>query len=107
MDANRFRKKPVEIEAVRWTGENVIEVYSFMHGNPGWKHGIETPAWDDFVHLHSGKPWIISTLEAKEHTVAVGDWIIKGVQGEFYSCKPDIFEATYEQVDTRRGAVQP
>jgi hypothetical protein len=78
----RFRKKPVVIEAVQWTADNYDEVGDFM--------GISsTCAVDDC--------FIIPTLEG-EMRASPGDWIIKGVQGEFYPCKPDIFAATYEAV---------
>jgi hypothetical protein len=77
-----FRKKPVVIQAVQWTGSNAGEVTAFL-GGAHW--------WDE-------KGPIIETLEGELHA-SVGDWIIKGVQGEFYPCKPDIFEATYEEVE--------
>lgn len=85
-----FRKKPVVIEAVRFTGSNQREALSFAM--PGLSedalHGAEV------MKL----PVIIRTLEG-EMRADPGDWIIKGVKGEFYPCKPDIFEATYEPVD--------
>jgi hypothetical protein len=81
----KFRKKPVVIEAVRYTGKNAAEVLDF--GN-----------FEFVVTQIEGERIVqIATLEgimnAKE-----GDWIIKDVKGEFYPCKPDIFEATYEAV---------
>jgi hypothetical protein len=78
-----FRKKPVVIEAVLWTGRNVQEVKDFMGPFR--------------VTPNVGKV-LIDTLEG-EMSAAVGDWIIRGVQGEFYPCKPDIFEATYEPAE--------
>lgn len=75
---SKFRKKPVVIEAVQWKGENQNEIASFM--------GVAS-----FV----GYKVEINTLEGML-TADVGDWIIKGVKGEFYPCKPDIFEVTYE-----------
>lgn len=77
----RFRKKPVEIEAVQWTGDNTNEVASFTGG-------ISRPG---------GAGLIIPTLEG-DHTASKGDWIIRGVKGEYYPCKPDIFAATYDAV---------
>jgi hypothetical protein len=76
----KFRKKPVVIEAVRWTGTNQDELARFMGvvGTCGGKVDIHT---------------LEGTMKAD-----VGDWIIKGVKGEFYPCKPDIFEATYEPI---------
>lgn len=75
-----FRKKPVVIQAVKWTGSNQQELASFM--------GV--------VGTCAGKVEI-STLEGVL-TASVGDWIIKGVKGEFYPCKSDIFDAAYERV---------
>jgi hypothetical protein len=77
-----FRKKPVVIEAVQWTGKNNNEIADFY---PDVCGALGTP--DLFV----------STLEG-DMRVSVGDWIIKGIKGEFYPCKPDIFAATYEAV---------
>lgn len=76
-----YRKRPVVIEAIEWTGENIKEIADFMH-------------WRMFSHdFRSGL--IIHTLEGN-HNATVGDFIIKGVHGEFYPCKPEIFAATYE-----------
>jgi hypothetical protein len=82
----KFRKKPVVIEAIRFTGNNCIECLLFM-GTP--EHIAFNP------ELHNTDHPTIHTLEGKM-TASPGDWIIKGVKGEFYPCKPDIFEATYE-----------
>lgn len=79
----KFRKKPVEIEAKCFTGGNHNALIEW-----GAEAGIRRAA--------SGR-LIIPTLEG-DMTVSIGDWIIKGVQGEFYPCKPDIFEATYDPV---------
>lgn len=88
----RFRKIPVVIEAVKWTGENQDEINSFI--------GLVTNP-DDSRHSYSENgTLLIRTLESGHgmHTANKGDWIIKGVKGEFYPCKPDIFEMTYEAV---------
>ena len=83
--ADLYRKKPIEIEAVQWRGEdNCQEVFTFV--------GMEHPE-DETDH----SAIFIDTLEGLMRA-DVGDWIIKGVKGEFYPCKPDIFEATYEPV---------
>lgn len=75
----RYRKKPVVIEAVRYTGDNGQEIGRFVGE----------------ADRNSENQFLIHTLEG---TMAAdpGDWIIRGVQGEFYPCKPDIFAATYE-----------
>ena len=89
----KYRKKPVVIEAVEWTGENLKEIITFM----GLHETARNFVWDKyeaFVRVHGLK---IVTLEGS-HFATIGDFIIKGVQGEFYPCKPDIFEQTYEKV---------
>ncbi len=78
----KFRKKPVVIEAVQWTGDNSDEIYAFIGEEP---FGVFV---DDIA---------IRTLEGVM-TASIDDWIIKGVNDEFYPCKPDIFQKTYEQV---------
>lgn len=83
----KFRKKPVEIEAVQWLKAG---------DHPEVK--IHTQGGDVFVN---GQHYI-DTLEGKM-LVTPGDWIIRGVKGELYPCKPDIFEATYEPVSTDSG----
>lgn len=83
----KFRKKPVVIEAVQWNGNNDMEIQEFIR-NGNW-HWV---AEDDGINLY------IPTLEGKMKA-NVGDFIIKGVSGEFYPCKPDIFEKTYEAVE--------
>lgn len=80
----KFRKKPVVVEAVQWTGANFAEVAQLSYNIMG-------PYGQEDAHLE------ISTLEGRM-TANKGDWIIKGVKGEVYPCKPDIFEATYEPV---------
>jgi len=78
----KYRKKPVVVEAMLWTGKNKTEMYDFM----------QKGAWV----IKTGELFI-STLEG-DHKANIGDYIIKGVAGEFYPCKPDIFKATYEEV---------
>ncbi len=73
--------KPVVIEAVHYTGDNLTEILAFD----------DRIQWSDFLGLGIG------TLEGMM-TANVGDWIIKGVAGEVYPCKPGIFDATYEPV---------
>jgi hypothetical protein len=80
----KFRKKPIEIEAVRWDGldASFLEIVRMAGINQA-----------DLTRL--GDDLYIDTLEGEMHASA-GDWIIKGVKGELYPCKPDIFDATYE-----------
>lgn len=82
----KYRKKPVVIEAIQFTGKNCYDILSFI----GRKAGL--------MELQQADCPTIQTLEGDMRT-SPGDWIIKGVKGEFYPCKPDIFEATYEPVD--------
>lgn len=79
----KYRKKPVVIEVVQWTGDNVDELcklenfrlnYTLINGQLG-------------VYTLEGIMW-----------ASVGDYIIRGIRGEFYPCKPDIFNETYEEV---------
>lgn len=82
----KYRKKPVEIEAIQWTGDNATEIAEFSKTGNRY---IEVDEANKFVR--------IETLEGVM-TASLNDFIIKGVAGEFYPCKPDIFEATYEPV---------
>lgn len=92
----KFKKRPVVIEAIQWDGKNRDEVLGFGNSGP-------SPLWgDDFKIDTSAKQVLILTLEGT-HAANVGDWIIRGVRGEFYPCKPDIFEATYEKVEEAGG----
>lgn len=76
----KYRKKPVVVEAIQYNGENKVEIQLFMG-----RYLDETV-----------KGLKIPTLEGV-HLASVGDYIIKGVKGEFYPCKPDIFAMTYEE----------
>ncbi len=79
---SRYRKRPVVIEATQW----------FRHGDHA---AVVHPVSDELVSKGFG--WV-PTLEGG-HVVTPGDWIITGVHGERYPCKPDIFAKTYESVD--------
>lgn len=85
----RYRKKPVEVEAIIWNGSNVDEIKDFC-GNDA-RFDIESINGNVSHFLY------ISTMEGKMYA-SVGDYIIKGVNGEFYPCKPDIFEKTYDAI---------
>lgn len=82
----QFRKKPVVIDAIQLTADNLKECCQFVGRS-------NTSSADPQAGTLS-----IYTLEGSMRA-DVGDWIIKGVKGEFYPCKPDIFAATYEVVD--------
>ena len=81
----KYRKKPVVIEALEWRGSNEKEMRNFFKSV-------------DFSNFSFNNGLIITTLEGK-HRADVGDFVIKGVKSEFYPCKPDIFEMTYEEVN--------
>ena len=86
----KYRKKPVVIEAIQFidTPERLEELSKFIDNQP-LRVDYKNP----------NEPVLkLRTLEG-EHIVSVGDYIIKGVKGEFYPCKPDIFERTYELVE--------
>ena len=85
---NKYRKKPVVIEARQLEFGNQDEIMRWCHST----RSHSTPPMRAVTGI------IISTLEG-DMIALYGDWIIRGVKGEFYPCKPDIFEATYEKVD--------
>lgn len=91
--ARRFRKKPVEIEAIQMTGGNTVQVVGFIR-DAGVRYSTATHPTDG-----TRDQVFISTLEGEMRAVD-GDWIVEGVQGELYPVKPDIFAATYEPVDS-------
>lgn len=79
--ARAYRKKPVTVEAIQWTGENHAEMCEFID--------------QEMFEIIPRVGLVIHTLEGNHHA-SPGDYIIKGVNGEFYPCKPDIFAKTYE-----------
>lgn len=89
--AQRFRKKPVEIQAMLLTEDNPKDVCDWVHV------GLDHLADESDVGYHSDGRVVIHTPEG-DMTADVGDYVIRGVQGEFYPCKPSIFEQTYERV---------
>ena len=93
----KFRKKPVVIDAIQWLGDNLFDVITFTDGTPNIRGMHAGEKWDDYCRLVDTDGLKIFTLEGKMNA-SVGDWIIKGVHGEFYPCKPDIFAVTYEKV---------
>lgn len=93
----KYRKKPVVIEAVQFNGENSIEIMDFV----GKKLIVHKPPMGAEKELdnipNEAYRIIIPTLEGNM-TAYKGDFVIKGIKGEFYPCEPDIFEKTYEPV---------
>jgi hypothetical protein len=82
----KYRKKPVVIDAVQVRGDNDDELLAFIN-----EHVVP-------FEITGDHEFAIHTLEGTM-TASPNDWIIRGVKGEFYPCKPDIFEATYEAVE--------
>lgn len=94
----RFRKKPVEVEAMQWDGtaDGATPIIDWVLQNGGrakyyCSHDMGCPG------TLEGHTISIRTLEGSMQT-SPGDWVIRGIKGEFYPCKPDIFAATYEAV---------
>lgn len=83
----KFQKKPVVIEARQLRVDNMESIEAWCHGSI---KGMRLPPEERIIH--------IQTLEG-EMTARINDWIIKGINGEFYPCKPDIFERSYERVE--------
>lgn len=83
----KFRKKPVVVEAMQFTNETKNQVFNFVNCN----------RYADFDSKYN-PILVIETLEGNM-VASLGDWVIKGVNGECYPCKPDIFEKTYEKVE--------
>ena len=80
-----YRKKPIEVEAIKWSGDNFNEVREFCP-EASFLNAPAVPYMEVFI---------IPTLEGNMQC-SIGDYIIKGIKGEFYPCKPDIFEKTYD-----------
>ena len=88
----RYKTKPCEIEAIQWNGLNLEEIKAFV--GESLIYDICDTAWE----VGKGRPHVlmkIKTLEGDMQT-SEGDYIIKGLRGEFYPCKPDVFEKKYE-----------
>ena len=94
----KYRKKPVVIEAYQFT-KKIVEDYFF--DNVPLPEGIEITKLSGHLKDRKLYDYIvrIETLEGETYKVKEGDWIIKGIKGEFYPCANDIFEATYERVE--------
>lgn len=101
----KFRKKPVVIEAIQFTKDNIKEVYQVIHGElPDTSLFIASDKWNEYERMVVEYGFNIPTLEdgkdnRAKHVASIGDWIIKGIQGELYPCKPDIFKATYDFIE--------
>lgn len=96
----QYRKKPVTIEAVALTRENVHDVANWCGGRVVEEVKSSDPS-DVYVALDI--PTLEGNMRGETFDTSFryphGDWVIKGVKGEFYPCKPDIFDSTYEEVN--------
>ena len=91
INMQKFVKKPVVVEAIQYNGINITEVESFV--------GAKLPTvWLSVEETQL----ILSTLEG-DMKVSKGDYVIKGIKGEFYPCKPDIFKSTYNVIEDNNG----
>ncbi len=95
----QFRKKPVVVEAMQWTGD-----WHTLKDLCAWVNSYDDPDDDHILTYESFKlsdvsdsisRVMVNTLEGPLQ-VSPGDWIVMGIAGEFYACKPEIFEVTYE-----------
>ena len=83
----KYKTKPCEIEAIKWTGANFEEIAKFTN----------CKAYMELMYSSMKEELIIKTLEG-DMMATVGDYIIKGLRGEFYPCKPDVFHKKYEEI---------
>ena len=97
-----YRKKPVVIQAIRWSGTNLKEVIDFTGLHPS----ANKWTWEEYESVVAKDGFKIFTLEGA-HMVSVGDYVIRGVKGEFYACKPDIFWMTYERESVVQSSTAP
>ena len=81
----KYRKKPVVIDAIQWTGDNHAEIFEFTEGKA-------------YLSSSHSSTLIVETLEGKM-VAEKGCYIIRGVNGEYYPCQEDIFNKTYEPVE--------
>ena len=91
----QYKKKPVVIEAIQWNENNLEEVMKFLKSDFPYNDNT-TYCMNKFSYNHESKTLFIETLEGRMK-VNKYDYIIKGVQGEFYPCQKEIFEMTYER----------
>jgi len=96
-------KKPVTIDFIEWTGGNLYEVITFTQGKPENHYNMAASKWDEYQDLVDKEGLIVATLEG-HLKASIGDMIIKGISGEFYPCKPDIFALTYNTSQTESSS---
>ena len=92
-----FRKKPVVIEAMQWTGKNLRALITFTDGPPDTRSMHAGMKWMEYEDLVKRDGLMIYTLEG-QLKASVGDWIVKGTRGEHWPVRADIFADTYEAI---------
>jgi preprotein translocase subunit Sss1 len=90
----KYKKKPIIIEAIIWNGNNLKEIITFT----GLHNSAKKWTWEEYEQIVKKEGLKIFTLEGSLKA-SIGDYIIKGIKGECYPCKPDIFKATYESIE--------
>lgn len=88
--AGRYRKRPVIVDAIQWTGDNADEVTAFS----GHRFDVLDPA--DATDDPDATAQVLDSLHSTWVLVRTGDWIIRGVRGEYYPCRDEVFRETYE-----------
>ena len=96
----KYIKKPIAIEAIQWDGSNTKDILKFMGQSVNLVSDTAQERFYEYCCSVRKNGMDIKTLEdgvddRSKHVASVGDYIIKGIQGEFYPCKPDIFESSY------------
>lgn len=92
----KYRTKPCEIKAVKWTGKNISEIDDFTNYSALWADNLVKyyPPSEQYKSTILEIPTLEGNMRAD-----IGDYIIKGLRGEFYPCKPDVFHKKYELVE--------
>jgi hypothetical protein len=91
----QYKKKSVIIEALQWTGNNHREMWDFLEDKPD--EAIAPIGKNFYIDFNKNPSGLVIKTAEGEHIANLGDFIIKGVKGEYYPCKPDIFEMTYTE----------
>ena len=89
-----YRKKPVEVDAIQWTGDNRNEMWAFARDKFDVTHPDDRQYSDD----PNATAAVMDDLHSTWVLVYDGDYIIRGIKGEFYPCRPDVFAQTYEAI---------
>ncbi|MFJ8538138.1 hypothetical protein [Streptomyces sp. NPDC093591] len=104
MTITRYRKKPVEVDTIQWTGDNEAEVQAFTGG------ASQFYALDEADRANSDDPEATATVYDRLHStwilVYTGQHVVRGVKGEFYPIAPDVLAETYERVDPSHAAAE-